>query len=178
MFWTAALSRTILSCCGSRSVHQLHVVRVSHPSQRRNFTLEMKRKAEELTDVDRTGKAAKFNATQPEAGSSSFPAEKSAQQPNEEQGRSWKDKSKDGSVKAGRRGRRRKEPAEGEESTEPRAPRLPKRQCALLIGFCGTGYSGMQLYGARLLCHRDDCTDRVPASQMVQKPSKVHYSMP
>jgi hypothetical protein len=36
--------------------------------------------------------------------------------------------------------------------TEPRAddaeraPRLPKRQCALLIGFAGTGYSGMQMY--------------------------------
>jgi tRNA pseudouridine38-40 synthase len=39
--------------------------------------------------------------------------------------------------------------------TEPRAddaeraPRLPKRQCALLIGFAGTGYSGMQMYVRR-----------------------------
>lgn len=28
----------------------------------------------------------------------------------------------------------------------PKTPRLPKRQCALLIGFCGSGYSGMQMY--------------------------------
>ncbi|PPQ67899.1 hypothetical protein CVT26_007099 [Gymnopilus dilepis] len=26
-----------------------------------------------------------------------------------------------------------------------KAPRLPKRQCALLLGFCGSGYSGMQI---------------------------------
>lgn len=28
----------------------------------------------------------------------------------------------------------------------PKAPRYPKRQCSLLIGFCGSGYSGMQMY--------------------------------
>ena len=33
---------------------------------------------------------------------------------------------------------------EGEDNGEPKAARLPKRQCALLIGFCGSGYSGMQ----------------------------------
>ncbi|KAF9054508.1 pseudouridine synthase [Panaeolus papilionaceus] len=27
----------------------------------------------------------------------------------------------------------------------PKAPRYPKRQCALLMGFCGSGYSGMQI---------------------------------
>ena len=27
----------------------------------------------------------------------------------------------------------------------PKPPRYPKRQCALLIGFCGSGYSGMQM---------------------------------
>lgn len=40
--------------------------------------------------------------------------------------------------------------AEGEGSLErragPKALRLPKRQCALLLGFCGSGYSGMQMY--------------------------------
>ncbi|KAG6812780.1 hypothetical protein H0H92_000550 [Tricholoma furcatifolium] len=30
-------------------------------------------------------------------------------------------------------------------SDVPKAPRLPKRQSALLIGFCGSGYSGMQI---------------------------------
>lgn len=29
---------------------------------------------------------------------------------------------------------------------EPKALRLPKRQCALLLGFCGSGYRGMQMY--------------------------------
>jgi tRNA pseudouridine38-40 synthase len=28
----------------------------------------------------------------------------------------------------------------------PKIPRLPKRQCALLIGFCGTECSGMQMF--------------------------------
>ena len=27
----------------------------------------------------------------------------------------------------------------------PKAPRLPKRQCALLLGFCGTSFNGMQM---------------------------------
>lgn len=31
------------------------------------------------------------------------------------------------------------------QSNEPKTPRLPKRQCALLIGFCGAGYNGMQM---------------------------------
>jgi hypothetical protein len=29
---------------------------------------------------------------------------------------------------------------------------LPKRQCALLIGFCGTGCNGMQMYVHRKSC--------------------------
>ena len=35
---------------------------------------------------------------------------------------------------------------EGREKKESSEPRLPKRQCTLLLGFCGSGYSGMQLY--------------------------------
>lgn len=36
---------------------------------------------------------------------------------------------------------------EGEEREDngEKGPRLPKRQCALLLGFCGSGYSGMQM---------------------------------
>lgn len=99
----------------------------------------MKRKAEEATDVERISKDVKIDASQPEAGSSSSPAGKSAQRADQKQKK-----------KKGRgRGRQRQEPVEGGESTEPKTPRLPKRQCALLIGFCGTGYSGMQLYGTR-----------------------------
>lgn len=35
---------------------------------------------------------------------------------------------------------------QGDDDDGDKGPRLPKRQCALLIGFCGSGYSGMQLY--------------------------------
>ena len=33
----------------------------------------------------------------------------------------------------------------GEMEQSPKALRLPKRQCALLLGFCGSGYRGMQM---------------------------------
>lgn len=45
----------------------------------------------------------------------------------------------------GRRGTRQEGAAE-EDDGQPKAPRLPKRQCALLIGFSGTGYAGMQMF--------------------------------
>lgn len=38
----------------------------------------------------------------------------------------------------------RTEDAERQNSDEPKAPRLPKKACALLIGFSGAGYNGMQ----------------------------------
>jgi hypothetical protein len=60
-----------------------------------------------------------------------------------------KEKEDKKSGRRGRRGTRNDGAAEGEVgSTQngPKAPRLPKRQCALLIGFCGSGYSGMQMY--------------------------------
>jgi len=61
------------------------------------------------------------------------------------------------SKKGGRRSRRQMrneedankvDEATGQEEG-PKPPRYPKRQCALLIGFCGSGYSGMQMYGSR-----------------------------
>ncbi|KAJ7763584.1 pseudouridine synthase [Mycena maculata] len=62
--------------------------------------------------------------------------------------KSRKGKEKD-TKKPGRRQRtRNEEVAEdgpAETSGEPKTPRLPKRMCALLIGFCGSGYSGMQI---------------------------------
>ncbi|KAJ3745304.1 pseudouridine synthase [Lentinula detonsa] len=55
-------------------------------------------------------------------------------------------KSKDQNLK----GRRRRDQAsrdqwEARNSDTPKEPRLPKRECALMIGFCGSKYSGMQL---------------------------------
>lgn len=57
-------------------------------------------------------------------------------------------KAKDTKNKGRRRGTR-VPGAQGKEDDEdqgPKAPRLPKRQSALLIGFCGTGCNGMQMY--------------------------------
>lgn len=64
--------------------------------------------------------------------------------------KSGKRKEKEGkkSERRGYRGTRNDEVTEGEPGSVqggPKAPRLPKRQCALLIGFCGSGYSGMQM---------------------------------
>lgn len=62
--------------------------------------------------------------------------------------KSRKGKESDGKNAGRRRGPRNKEewgPRGGDGSDEPKAPRLPKRQCALLIGFCGTGCNGMQM---------------------------------
>jgi tRNA pseudouridine38-40 synthase len=65
--------------------------------------------------------------------------------------KSRKGKEKDGKNTGRRRGMRQDDPmSEGqggshtEDQTE-KAPRLPKRQCALLIGYCGTGCNGMQM---------------------------------
>lgn len=50
------------------------------------------------------------------------------------------DDRKQGKRRAGTRTEREPTPDNG----EPKEGRLPKRMCALLIGFCGSGYSGMQ----------------------------------
>lgn len=54
-----------------------------------------------------------------------------------------------------RSGRRRRAREEAERAPQldeegnmiPKALRYPKRQCALLLGFCGSNYSGMQMCG-------------------------------
>ncbi|KAJ6620637.1 pseudouridine synthase [Mycena sp. CBHHK59/15] len=61
--------------------------------------------------------------------------------------KSRKGKEKD-TKNSGRRRRSRNDEAQGESvdaSEESKAPRLPKRACVLLIGFCGSGYRGMQI---------------------------------
>jgi tRNA pseudouridine38-40 synthase len=60
--------------------------------------------------------------------------------------RSGKGKQKDRPERRNRRGTRNEPAVEGEDIGGPKTPRLPKRQCALLMGFCGSGYSGMQMY--------------------------------
>ena len=53
------------------------------------------------------------------------------------------------SERRNRRGTRSEPAVEDDDANAPKVPRLPKRQCALLIGFCGSGYSGMQMYACR-----------------------------
>ncbi|TRM65503.1 pseudouridine synthase [Schizophyllum amplum] len=58
----------------------------------------------------------------------------------------WGRKGKDGAQQWVDR-RRGTRPEDGTEEGEQRerTPRLPKRLCAVLIGFCGSGYNGMQI---------------------------------
>lgn len=45
------------------------------------------------------------------------------------------------------KGRRRGTRPQVEDNPDrPKTPRLPKKQCAILIGFSGTNYAGMQMY--------------------------------
>lgn len=56
-------------------------------------------------------------------------------------------KSQKGKQSEKNRGRRRgTRPQQVEDDPDrPKPPRLPKKQCAVLIGFSGTGYAGMQM---------------------------------
>ncbi|KAF8623033.1 hypothetical protein AX15_006545 [Amanita polypyramis BW_CC] len=158
MLWSALSSRTIfyhIPFQGVRSTAlRLHLIRVKYYARRRIFTLEMKHKAEDQLEGERSSKVVMLDPTRPEDGPSSFLAGKAddgasraVQKQKKKNGRTRR-KNEGGTAKAGRRSSRRDDetvPAEwGEGATEAKASRLPKRQCALLIGFCGTGYSGMQ----------------------------------
>lgn len=103
----------------------------------------------ELTIVDAKTKADPSQTTQdapdalPENGAAKGKRRDASGYPGSRKG-----KDKD-TKNAGRRRRTRNEEdlESGKTGAEPRssAPRLPKRMCALLIGFCGSGYSGMQI---------------------------------
>lgn len=54
-------------------------------------------------------------------------------------------KPKKGEQNEKNKGRRRGTRPQADNPDQPRAPRLPKRQCAVLIGFSGTNYAGMQI---------------------------------
>lgn len=55
-------------------------------------------------------------------------------------------KSQKGKQNEKNRGRRRgTRPDADDHPDRPKAPRLPKKQCAILIGFSGTHYAGMQM---------------------------------
>ncbi|KAK7686290.1 hypothetical protein QCA50_010514 [Cerrena zonata] len=76
-------------------------------------------------------------STQPDAGPSKSSGTK--QQPKSK-------KQKKFEKRADRKERRRATlRPDGEERAESSGPRLPKRQCALLVGYSGAGYNGMQI---------------------------------
>ena len=57
-----------------------------------------------------------------------------------------KQRSQKGKQNEKNKGRRRgTRPQVVDDADRPRTPRLPKKQCAVLIGFSGTGYAGMQM---------------------------------
>lgn len=57
-----------------------------------------------------------------------------------------KQKSQVGKQNEKNKGRRRgTRPQVGDDADHPKTPRQPKKQCAILIGFSGTGYAGMQM---------------------------------
>lgn len=97
--------------------------------------------------------------------------------------KSRRGKTKDTKNKGRRRGTRDQDKdveKEGEEQG-PRAPRLPKKQSALLIGFCGTGCNGMQMYAEFCIFLFALISWRFPAlssiSALLGKPSCV-FSCP
>ncbi|KAM5532801.1 hypothetical protein V8D89_013520 [Ganoderma adspersum] len=89
-----------------------------------------------------------------EAAEVSPPGEKGKRKEREKErkggGRNKRQRGKKEEEKDYVRNRRKGTRPEGEEAPaaengESKGPRLPKRQCALLIGFCGDGFNGMQI---------------------------------
>lgn len=114
-------------------------------------------KEEGVDDVATTTKRAKPEPTETtlEAAAESSKAPKvkaekcgDGKKGQKHRGKKGKDREKEKEfLKSFRKGTR----PDGEEAVkvedgEPKAPRLPKRPCALLLGFCGDGYNGMQMY--------------------------------
>ena len=79
--------------------------------------------------------------TQPEAGPSTKPSD-----PKQTKSKKQKKFEKRADRRERRRATLRPDGEERTESSEPKGPRLPKRQCALLLGYSGAGYNGMQMY--------------------------------
>lgn len=102
----------------------------------------LKMDSEPASEGETSGGTAHGESNQPTSAEGDKPP---SSRGGEKSGRPRKSKEKEGKVRDRRRGTRGEE-TESRDSAEPKAPRLPKRQCALLIGFCGAGYNGMQMY--------------------------------
>lgn len=114
-------------------------------------------KEEEVNDAATSSKRVKPEPTEPppegtpESSKAPKPkAEKRGEgkKGQKQRGKKGKDREKEKEfLKSYRKGTRPDgEEAAKAEDGEPKAPRLPKRPCALLLGFCGDGYNGMQMY--------------------------------
>lgn len=140
-------------------------------------------------DTDTTTEAAVMESSQPEAEARADEQLSGAvgEKGKDEKGR-VADKRRQKGGKKGKdkeyvRTRRRGTRPEGEEAPqlengEPKAPRLPKRPVALLIGFCGDGYNGMQMCVCRLVSRGFHVHNGLSASQTRKcAPSKECFSM-
>lgn len=99
------------------------------------------------------------------AESSSTLAISSSAKPTREKRKAKQNASKN-SVKLDRRGKRAVQqervpwntPRQSEGADEEKKERLAKRKCAVLIGFCGSGYQGMQVYVKKTTLQCIKCT--------------------
>ena len=131
-------------------VHQTTSINARYkiqPMSKSSNTGNLKRKADDLGDsgfVAKTIDPAESN--RPILDEESASAGPSNQQSNGGEGHPNLKKSKKEKPKwvGRRRGTRPDTDNVGEDSVE-RAPRLPKRMNALLIGYCGSGFNGMQM---------------------------------
>jgi tRNA pseudouridine38-40 synthase len=120
----------------------------SDPPEKRPITEVLAESSEHFKRVK--GSEKKIHSTELEEGPSGPPSTDTKHSKRDAAGwaKSRWGKAKDTKNKGRRRGTR-VPGAQGKEEDEdqgPKAPRLPKRQSALLIGFCGTGCNGMQMY--------------------------------
>jgi hypothetical protein len=67
---------------------------------------------------------------------------------------------------------------QGKEKQEGKADKLPKRKCAVLMGYCGKGYQGMQMYALiqPLSAHSVVTPAQRPLKRRSTRPSKPQVS--
>lgn len=83
-----------------------------------------------------------------------------------------KRKEKKKRVGRGRRPREEVERVDADGNPMPRTLRYPKRQCALLLGFCGSGYNGMQMYDIPFWYFCSDLRFPKPSASSVSQTSR------
>ncbi|KAF7307477.1 PseudoU-synth-1 domain-containing protein [Mycena indigotica] len=137
------------------SFNQLHaLLRVLlAPTSLRSFRHQSSLFVDALSLMDSEPSPTAKRPNEDQRGSPDPKRAKTTQEPDNGEGKSRKGQKQAKGQTSKKMGRRKREQFDEKEgggakrvdSDEPKAPRLPKRMCALLIGFCGSGYSGMQI---------------------------------